>query len=130
MSSIWSGRGARSSAASRRRGPPLFGRIAGAVGQQAACLVDDRDAVGLEALDRGGGDEMADGAHLAWLELAADLQDDRGPRLLAVALEQLPLGQGEMHPRVLTRSSERMVRASSASAREAGLTFWTKLVAV
>ena len=49
----------------------------GAVGEQAAGLVDDRDALGLEPVDRRG-DEVADGAHLLRLERAAHLEHDRG----------------------------------------------------
>ncbi len=41
--------------------------VAGAVGEQLAGLVDHRDALGLEPVDRGG-DQMADGAHLLRLE--------------------------------------------------------------
>ena len=72
----------------------------GAVGQQASALVDDRDLVGLQAF-HGGGDEMADRAHLARVELAGHLQRDGGAGLLAVALEQLALGDDEMDPRRL-----------------------------
>ena len=70
------------------------------VGEQAAALVDDRDALGLEALDRGG-DEVAHGADLRGVELAPELQHDRGPRRLAVALEQAALRHDEMDARAL-----------------------------
>ena len=70
------------------------------VGEEAAALVDDRDALGLEALDRGG-DEVAHGADLRGVELAPELQHDRGPRRLAVALEQAALRHDEMDARAL-----------------------------
>ena len=51
-----------------------------------AGLVDDRNAVRLEAVDRAG-DEVADGAHLLLLEFAAHLQHDGGGGLDLVARE-------------------------------------------
>ncbi len=73
---------------------------AGAVGEQTAGLVDDRNAVGLQAVD-GAGDEMADRAHLLRLELAAHLQHDRCGGLDRIAREQRPVRQHEMHARGL-----------------------------
>ena len=71
-----------------------------AVRQEPAGLVDDRHALGLQAVD-GGGDEMADRAHLLRLEHAAHPQHDRGRRLRPVAREQLPLRQHQVHARRL-----------------------------
>ena len=72
----------------------------GAVRQQPAALVDDRDALGLQALDRGGG-EVADRPDLPGIEVAHQLQHDGGARGLAVALEQAALGQDEVDARRL-----------------------------
>jgi hypothetical protein len=70
----------------------------GAVGEQPPAFVDDRDAARLQTFD-GGGDQMANRAHLAGAEGAGHLQDDRGRRFGGVALEQCPLGQDEVDPR-------------------------------
>ncbi len=67
----------------------------GAVGEQLAGLVDDRDALRLQPVD-GGGDEVADGADLLGLERAADPDHDRGRRLRRLAREQRALGQHEV----------------------------------
>ena len=71
-----------------------------AIGEQAAGLVDDRDPLGLEAVDRRG-HQVADRAHLLGLERAADLEDDRGRGLRLVAREQRTLGQHQVHARRL-----------------------------
>ena len=63
-------------------------------------LIDDGHPIGLEPFD-GGRHQMADGAHLAGFEFAADLEDDGGPRFPLFALEQLLLRQGQMHAGVL-----------------------------
>ena len=59
-------------------------------------LVDNRDALRLQPFDRRG-DEVAHGANLAGVEIAAQLQHDRGAGRLAVALEEPALGNDEMH---------------------------------
>ena len=79
---------------------PAVGIVAGAVGQQVAGLVDDRDALRPQAVD-GGGDEMADGAHLRRLERAAHAQHDRRRRLDLVAREQRAFGHDQMHAGIL-----------------------------
>ena len=58
--------------------------VVGAVGKEAAILVDDRDPGRLQAVDRGG-HQMADGAHLLLLQRAAELEHDRGGGLGLVA---------------------------------------------
>ena len=60
--------------------------VAAAVGKQATGFVDDRDPLRLEPVD-GGGDQVADGAHLLRLQRAADLEHDRRRRLHFVARE-------------------------------------------
>ena len=74
--------------------------VGGAVGEQAAGLVDDRDALGLEAVD-GRGDQVADRPDLRGLEPAAHLEDDRGGRLDLVAREQRPLRHHQVDARGL-----------------------------
>ena len=74
--------------------------VVGAVGEQPAGLVDDRDALRLEAVDRRG-DEMADRPHLLGLERAAHLEHDRGRRLDLVAREQRALRQHQVDARGL-----------------------------
>ena len=76
------------------------GIVGGAVGEQLAALVDDRDALRPQPVDRGG-DQMADGAHLRRFERAAHLEHDRGRRLDLVAREQRPFGHHQMHARGL-----------------------------
>ena len=71
-----------------------------AVGEQLAGLVDDRDALRLQAVHRRG-DQVADRAHLLRLERAAHAQHDRGRRLDLVAREQRALRQHQMHARRL-----------------------------
>jgi hypothetical protein len=58
--------------------------VGGAVGQELALLVDNRDALRAQAVD-GGGDQMADGAHLRRIERTAYFEDDRGGRVDLVA---------------------------------------------
>ena len=60
------------------------GVVTGAIGQELALLIDDRDALRPQAA-HSGGDEMADGAHLLRLQSAAELEYDRRRRLDLVA---------------------------------------------
>ena len=64
----------------------------GAVGKQLAGLVDHRDALGLQPVDRGR-HQMADGAHLLRLQRAAHFEHDRRRSVDLVAREQRPVGQ-------------------------------------
>ena len=74
--------------------------LGGAVGEQAAGLVDDRDALGLEPVD-GRGDQVADRLHLRGLEPAAHLEHDRGGRLDLFAREQRALRHHQVDARRL-----------------------------
>src|SRR6185437_1076132 len=76
------------------------GVVIGAIGQETAGFVDDGDALRTQAVD-GGGDEMADGAHLPRLERAADPQDDGGGRLDLVARKQRAFRNHQVNARVL-----------------------------
>ena len=71
-----------------------------AAGQQIALVVDDGDAFGRQAGNRGG-DQMLDRLHLAAAEHAAGLEHDRGARRLVVAREDLAFGDDEMHARAV-----------------------------
>ncbi len=73
-------------------------RIGGAVGEQLALFVDDRDALRAQAID-GGGDQVADGAHLGLVERAAHFKYNGGRRVDLVAREQRPLRHDQMHAR-------------------------------
>src|SRR5581483_11929275 len=78
----------------------LVGVGGGAVGEQLAGFVDDRDPLRLQAGD-GGGDKMADGTDLLRLQRAAHPHHDRGGGFGRLAREQRPLGEHEVHPRSL-----------------------------
>ena len=73
----------------------LFRIGRGAVGEQTAGFVDDRDPLRLQAVDRGG-DEVADRADLLGFQRAADPDHDRGRRLRRLAREQRALGQHQV----------------------------------
>ena len=79
---------------------PPFGSSPAPSAKQVAGFVDDRYPLRLQSVD-GGGDEMADGAHLLRFERAADLEHDRGGRLDLVAREQRPFRHHQMHARGL-----------------------------
>ena len=76
----------------------LGGHAGVATREGLGVLVDDRDAVGLQIRHRAG-HQVLDGAHLVGARLAAaDAQAHRGGRLVGVLLEQLALGQHQVHP--------------------------------
>ncbi|GCC43671.1 hypothetical protein chiPu_0027789, partial [Chiloscyllium punctatum] len=72
----------------------------GAVGEQLAGFVDDRDPLRLQPVDRGG-DDMADRADLLLLQRAAHPQHDRGRGLRRLAREQRLFRQHEVDARGL-----------------------------
>ena len=76
----------------------LSGR--GAVGKQFAGLIDDGNALRLQAID-GGRDQVADGPHLLRLERPAHLEHDRGGGIDLVTREQRPFRKHQMHTRRL-----------------------------
>ncbi len=70
--------------------------VAGAVGEQLAAFVDDRDTFGLEPVDRAR-HQVTDGADLGRLQRAIDLEDDGGGGVDLVAGKQLAFRQHQMH---------------------------------
>ena len=98
-----------------------------AVGKEAPGFVDDRHPLRLEPVD-GGGDQVADGAHLLRLQRAVDFEHDRRRRLHFVARESGRSGSTRCTRAATTRSRPRMVRASSPSSARRLLMFCTKLV--
>ena len=70
--------------------------VGGAVGQQVAGFVDDRNSLRLEPVN-GGGDEMTDGTHLLSFQGAVDLDHDRRRRLDLVSREQRAFRHHQVH---------------------------------